>query len=50
MKIIFNKNIISTSLPVIYYNDRGFLFGDGLFETIKAEKGNLLFFLNIIIG
>ena len=44
MRAIFNKNIISTSLPIIYFNDRGFLFGDGLFETIKAEKGNLLFF------
>ena len=44
MKAIFNNNIVSSSLPIIYLNDRGFLFGDGLFETVKAEKGNLLFF------
>lgn len=31
-------------LPVICSNDRGFLLGDGLFETIKVENGHLLFF------
>ena len=30
--------------PVIYSNDRGFLLGDGLFETIKVENEHLLFF------
>lgn len=44
MKIIFNKKILSADTPIIYSNDRGFLFGDGLFETIKAEKNELLFF------
>ena len=44
MKVIFNKTIISDTTPVICHNDRGFLFGDGLFETIKVEKGSLLFF------
>lgn len=31
-------------LPVICSNDRGFLLGDGLFETIKVENKHLLFF------
>ncbi len=44
MKILINSNISSMNLPVIYSNDRGFLLGDGLFETIKVEKGHLLFF------
>lgn len=44
MKVIFNKSFIPATTPVIYHHDRGFLFGDGLFETIKAEKRNLLFF------
>ena len=43
-KVIFNKTIIPATTPVICHNDRGFLFGDGLFETIKVEKRSLLFF------
>ena len=44
MKIILNGNIVSANLPLIYPDDRGLLLGDGLFETIKAQQGNLLFF------
>ncbi|AKQ33438.1 Branched-chain amino acid aminotransferase [Candidatus Coxiella mudrowiae] len=44
MKILINNNIDSMDSPVIHSNDRGFLLGDGLFETIKVEKGHLLFF------
>lgn len=44
MKILINNNIVSMDFPVICSNDRGFLLGDGLFETIKVENGHLLFF------
>ena len=44
MKILINNNIAATDLPIIHSNDRGFLLGDGLFETIKVENGYLLFF------
>ena len=42
--IFINDSIISDNKPVIHANDRGFLLGDGLFETIKAVNGVLLFF------
>ena len=42
--IFINDAIVSDSNPVIHANDRGFLLGDGLFETIKATNGQLLFF------
>ncbi|AUJ58691.1 aminotransferase class IV [Coxiella-like endosymbiont of Amblyomma americanum] len=44
MQILVNKNIISADAPAIHSNDRGFLLGDGIFETIKVEDGNFLFF------
>ncbi|QHG92373.1 aminodeoxychorismate lyase [Coxiella endosymbiont of Amblyomma sculptum] len=44
MKILVNNNVVSMDLPAIHSNDRGFLFGDGIFETIKVESGCLLFF------
>ncbi|WP_211923986.1 aminotransferase class IV [Coxiella endosymbiont of Amblyomma nuttalli] len=44
MKIIVDDNIVSDYLPVVSWNDRGLLWADGLFETIKSENGRLLFF------
>ena len=44
MKIIVNDNVVSDCFPVISWNDRGLLWADGLFETIKSENGRLLFF------
>ena len=44
MKILINENVAVTDVPVIHSNDRGFLLGDGLFETIKVENGHFLFF------
>ena len=42
--IFINDSIKSNDDPVIHANDRGFLLGDGLFETIKAVNGKLVFF------
>ena len=44
MKIIVDNNVVSDDFPVISWNDRGLLWADGLFETIKSENGRLLFF------
>ncbi|MFW0072553.1 MAG: aminotransferase class IV [Coxiella-like endosymbiont] len=44
MKIIVNDNVVFDEFPIILWNDRGLLLGDGLFETIKSENGKLLFF------
>ena len=41
--INFNGNITSET-EVISFNNRGFNYGDGLFETIKYSHGKLLFF------
>lgn len=44
MKILINNNIVEADSPTIHSNDRGFLIGDGLFETVKVENGYFLFF------
>ena len=44
MQIIVDDDIVSDDLPAISWNDRGLLWADGLFETIKSEDGRLLFF------
>jgi len=47
--IWFNGNIISSETPVISANNRSFLYGDGLFETIHAfgtQGRNLNFHLS----
>lgn len=44
MTAIFLKNgFFDTSTPIIPANDRGLLLGDGLFETIRAYQGRVLF-------
>lgn len=44
MKIIVDNNVVSGDLPAVSWDDRGLLWADGLFETIKSENGRLLFF------
>jgi len=43
--IYLNNQIISKSDARIHFMDRGFLLGDGLFETIRCEHGKLINFL-----
>ena len=40
--INYNENIVENT-QVIAYNNRGFNYGDALFETLKASYGKLLF-------
>lgn len=41
MTLIYNGKIISSNRPCIFYNDRGFTLGDGLFETILIQHGSI---------
>jgi branched-chain amino acid aminotransferase len=38
-----NDNLIPLNQARVPVNDRGFLYGDGLFETLRAEAGRVLF-------
>lgn len=40
--MIFNGNFIPESDSSHLYNNRGFLFGDGFFETMRMHEGQLL--------
>lgn len=40
--INFNGKIISADVPVIQADNRGFRYGDGLFETLKYKNGSLI--------
>ena len=42
--IILNGKIVSADRPVLSIENRGFRFGDALFETIRYHKGTPLFF------
>lgn len=44
MKTLINGNILPSEQPAIHFNDRGFLLGDGIFETIKVVNGHLSLF------
>ena len=44
MQVFLNDTIISAEQAHISIHDRGFLLGDGLFETIKATDGCLDYF------
>lgn len=44
MNISFNGKIIEDKAASISPSDRGFLLGDGLFETIRCEKGFFIHF------
>lgn len=41
--INYNGKFIDDSNPVIQANNRGFRFGDGVFETMKFKKGKIIF-------
>ena len=38
-----NDGLIPISQARVPVNDRGFLYGDGLFETLRAEAGRVQF-------
>ena len=38
-----NDNLIHLDQARVSVNDRGFLYGDGLFETLRADDGRVLF-------
>ena len=44
MYLIFSEEIISEEKANIHIKDRGFLLGDGLFETCKVQNGQIEFF------
>jgi branched-chain amino acid aminotransferase len=41
--INYNGKFIDGSNPIIQANNRGFRFGDGIFETMKLKKGKIIF-------
>ena len=41
--INYNGKFIDDSNPIIQANNRGFRFGDGIFETMKFKKGKIIF-------
>ncbi len=41
--LLYNAQMISTAQPCLSAMDRGFLLGDGLFETLRAYNGRLPF-------
>jgi len=41
--INYNGKFIDDSNPIIQANNRGFRFGDGVFETMKFKKGKIIF-------
>jgi branched-chain amino acid aminotransferase len=38
-----NEELVPLDQAAVSVNDRGFLYGDGFFETLRAEEGRLLF-------
>ena len=38
-----NEELLPTDQARVSVNDRGFLYGDGLFETLRADSGRVLF-------
>ncbi len=44
MNVILNEKIIPEEKAHIHIKDRGFLLGDGLFETCKVQSGHIEFF------
>ncbi len=44
MFVLLNGDIVSADKAQISVNDRGFLFGDGLFTTLKVHDGNVFLY------
>lgn len=44
MYVFSNSRIISEEQAHIHIQDRGFLLGDGIFETLKVQNGHIQFF------
>lgn len=44
MHLFLNDSIIPEEKASIHIKDRGFLLGDGLFETLKVQNGHIEFF------
>ncbi len=42
MNVCFNGTFLSANAPLLSANNRGFKYGDGLFETMKVFQGALL--------
>jgi len=40
--IIFNGSIVPSGTPIITADNRGFRYGDGLFETIRVKDGRIV--------
>ena len=40
--ICFNGKVVSGNEPVLMTSNRGYRYGDGLFETMKVVKGNIV--------
>lgn len=43
MTTFFNGKYISSEMPCVPINDRGFLLGDGVFETMRSYRGHVPF-------
>ena len=41
--IWLNEGLVPLDQAAVSVNDRGFLYGDGFFETLRAEEGRILF-------
>ena len=41
--VCLNEELVPLSQARVSVNDRGFLYGDGFFETLRAEEGRILF-------
>ena len=48
MKVNFNGKIFSSDLPILKSNNRAFLYGDAIFETLRMFEGKLPFLENHI--
>lgn len=44
MKVVYNGEVLNDSEITFNLNDRGFLFGDGFFETFFCSKHNIPYF------
>ncbi|MBW1992134.1 MAG: aminotransferase class IV, partial [Deltaproteobacteria bacterium] len=42
-KVWLNDELVPAAAARISVQDRGFLYGDGFFETLRAENGRVLF-------